>query len=205
LRLAIACLPGLILGLALCGCDRQKAAAPQGGAPVAANAAAPAEEGNDSADATPTGRLDRSHQGTMAPAAGFEDAQGHPTSLAAFRGKPVLVNFWATWCGPCVSEMPTLDGLAARESGGNLQVVAISQDSDPTARRKVDDFFGAHHFQRLQPFLDSQMHLMAALQLDTLPTTILYDAQGREVWRMVGMSDWQDQRAARLITETIPG
>lgn len=198
MRLGIACLPGLLIGLALSGCDRQKAAEPQGAAP-ATNAVANTAEGPE---AYPTGRLDRSHQGNAAPAIAFEDGEGNQTSLAAFRGHPVLVNLWATWCGPCVSEMPTLDALAAREAGG-LQVVTISQDLD--GRQKVTDFFAAHRFERLQPNLDKEMRLMSALHLDTLPTTILYDSQGREVWRMVGMSDWTDQRAARLLTEADAG
>jgi thiol-disulfide isomerase/thioredoxin len=203
LRLTIACLPGLALGLALSGCDRQKAAEPQGAPPAAtAQANASGNEAGGEAEAYPTGRLDRSHRGTAAPAAAFEDGAGHQTSLAAFRGHPLLVNLWATWCGPCVSEMPTLDALAQREAGG-LQILTISQDTE--GRRKVGDFFAAHHFSRLQPYLDKEMRLMSALQLDTLPTTILYDSQGREVWRMVGMSDWTDQRAARLLLEADAG
>jgi thiol-disulfide isomerase/thioredoxin len=204
LRLVIACLPALLLGLALAGCDRQKASAPQGEAPAAANAAAnmaagaaPAEEGY------PTGRLDRSHQGEHAPEMAFEDGQGQPVRLSAFRGRPLLVNLWATWCGPCVIEMPSLDALAAREGDG-LRILAISQD-DPDGRRKVTDFFAAHHFARLEPFLDGRMQVMQALRVDTLPTTVLYNSQGEEVWRMTGMTDWQDQRTARLLLEADAG
>ena len=203
MRLVIACLPGLALGLALAGCDRQKASAPQGEAPVAANASAngtaaagPTEE------AYPTGRLDRSHQGEHAPDTAFEDGQGQPVRLSSFRGKPVLVNLWATWCGPCVVEMPSLDALAARQ-GDAIRVVTISQDTD--GRQKVTDFFGAHHFARIQPYLDGRMELMTALRIDTLPTTILYNSQGVEVWRMTGMSDWQGERAARLLLEADAG
>jgi thiol-disulfide isomerase/thioredoxin len=200
LRLVIACLPALLLGAALTGCDRQKAPAPQGEAPAAAdeaaNAGAPAE------DAVPTGRLDRSHQGEHAPDMAFEDGQGQPVRLSAFRGRPLLVNLWATWCGPCVVEMPSLDALAAREAGG-LKIVTISQDTD--GRRKVTDFFAQHRFARLEPYLDSRMQVMTALRVDTLPTTILYNSEGVEVWRMTGMSDWQDQRAARLLLEADAG
>ncbi len=169
------------MALALAGCDRQKGQAPQGEAPVTANAAAPAQH-------YPTGRLDRSHAGTAAPDVAFEDPQGRPVNLSVFRGRPLLVNLWATWCGPCVVEMPSLDRLAARE-GEALQVVAISQDMD--GRQKVTDFFAARDFTRLEPYLDGAMALMVALRLDTLPTTILYDAEGREVWRMTGMAEWE--------------
>ena len=195
MRPVIACLPALLTVLALLGCDRQKAAEPQGTAPEAANAAA-------AAPAYPTGRLDRSHAGTAAPNVSFEDPQGRPVNLAVFRGRPLLVNFWATWCGPCVVEMPSLDRLAARE-GETMQVLAVSQDSG--GRQKVTDFFAARSFRRLEPYLDGEMALMAALGIDTLPTTILYDAEGREVWRMTGMAEWEGERAARLLTEAEGG
>lgn len=201
MRLVIAFLPGLFIGLALAGCDRQKAAAPQGGAPQAANASSAAAT---PAEPYPTGRLDRSHAGTPAPDVLFEDGEGEPVRLSVFRGRPLLVNMWATWCGPCVVEMPSLDALAARE-GATLQILAVSQDSDDNARTKVGDFFRAHRFVRLEPYLDRQMGLMTGLGLQELPTTILYDSEGREVWRMTGMADWQGARAASLLREASAG
>jgi thiol-disulfide isomerase/thioredoxin len=205
----IALLPGLLIGLALAGCDRQKAADPQGNAPQAAPApagpanAAAAPAGAPGHPSYPTGRLDRSHAGTTAPDTVFEDGNGRSVRLSAFRGRPLLVNLWATWCGPCIVEMPSLDALAMRQ-GETVKVLTISQDAD-NGRRKVADFFAARNFQRLEPYLDSRMDLMMGLRLDTLPTTILYDAQGREVWRMTGMADWSGERAARLLREADPG
>jgi len=192
LRPAIFSLPALVVALASAGCDRQKALEPQANRAAAA-AAAPA---------FPTGRLDRSHQGNAAPDLLFKDGEGRPVRLSAFRGRPLLVNLWATWCGPCVVEMPSLDALAAH-SGDELEIVAISQDLD--GRQKVADFFAAHRFSRLEPYLDPRMQLMPALGLDTLPTTILYDAEGREVWRMTGMADWQSERTANLLREAGAG
>jgi thiol-disulfide isomerase/thioredoxin len=197
------------MAFALAGCDRQNASAPQGNDTNAAQAAAPAAPagagGNDAAHAQyPTGRLDRSHAGTAAPDLAFQGPDGRPARLSAFRGRPLLVNLWATWCGPCIVEMPSMDALAGRQTDDQgLQIVAISQDAD--GRQKVTDFFAAHHFQHLQPYLDSEMGLMFALGLDTLPTTILFDSQGREVWRMVGMADWQSERIARLLLEADAG
>ena len=193
MRLVIAFLLGLVLVPALAGCDRQKAADPQGEAP--ANAAGVAAS-------YPTGRLDRSHAGTPAPDALFEDPHGRPARIADFRGRPVLVNLWATWCGPCVVEMPSLDALAARE-GEALTVLALSQDLE--GRAKVTDFFAQRDFARLEPYLDPELRVMTALGIDTLPTTILYDAEGVEVWRMTGMADWEGARAARLLTEAEGG
>jgi thiol-disulfide isomerase/thioredoxin len=213
LRLAILLLPGLTMALALAGCDRQNPAAPQGnGANAAMGAAPPAPPGNEAGGAEanaaqahyPTGRLDRSHAGTAAPDVAFEGPDGRPARLSAFRGRPLLVNLWATWCGPCIVEMPSLDALAGRQvEGQGVQILAISQDME--GRQKVTDFFAARNFRRLQPYLDKEMGLMTALGLETLPTTILYDSRGREVWRMTGLSEWGDERTSRLLLEADAG
>jgi len=157
--------------------------------------------GGAAAESAPANRLDRSHAGTPAPAAAFEDPRGSAVTLADFRGRPLLVNLWATWCGPCVIEMPTLDALAA--SGDSpLQILAISQDAD--GRAKVDAFFAERRFSALEPYIDPGLRLMSGLGVDTLPTTILYDKDGREVWRMTGIEDWRSPRAAALIAEASP-
>jgi thiol-disulfide isomerase/thioredoxin len=176
--------PILLLGLALGACDAGKQE-PAADAPAASNAKAE------------TGRLDRSFAGTPAPRSIFEDPAGEAITLADFQGKPLLVNLWATWCPPCIAEMPTLDALAVREKG--LQVLAVSEDLG--GRDKVSAFFAARRFARLQPYLDPGLSLMTELKVDTLPTTILYDARGREVWRMTGMADWSGPRAAKLLGE----
>ena len=183
-----------LLGLLLAGCDRQKGQTPQGGeAPsgwAGPKTAQPAQN-------HPTGRLDRSHAGAAAPAGLFEDPDGEPASLADFRGKPVLVNLWATWCGPCKVEMPSLDALAARDAG--IKVLTVSQDAD--GRDKVDAYFAQNGFKALESYLDPALGLMMELRVDTLPTTILYDGAGKEVWRMTGMEDWEGARAAGLLKE----
>jgi thiol-disulfide isomerase/thioredoxin len=177
---------------------------------LAAAACRPAPEQNQAApeppawagpkEEVPTGRLDRSRAGKLAPATGFEDPDGKPVNLADFRGRPLLVNLWATWCPPCIAEMPTLDALAARE-GDRLKVLTVSQDLD--GRDKVEAFFAKQGYRNLETWLDPQMALMEALKVDTLPTTILYDARGREIWRVVGMEDWASGRAALLLKEGI--
>src|SRR3546814_16105193 len=116
-----------MLGLFLAGCDRQKADTPQGGG-------APSQwAGPRTGEERPTGRLDRSHAGTPAPVASFETPEGEPTTLADFRGKPLLVNLWATRCAPCIEAMPTLDALAARERALQVLVVRPALDGRETA------------------------------------------------------------------------
>jgi len=178
----------MLLALAACGEDGEST-----------NASGPDQPGWSGPPQAPaTGRLDRSHAGESAPATAFEDPDGAPASLPNFRGKPVLLNLWATWCAPCIAEMPTLDRLAARE-GDRLHVLTISQDLD--GREKVEAFFAKQGYRNLETWLDPQMALMTGLKADTLPTTILYDARGREVWRVIGMEDWESGQAALLLKE----
>ena len=194
LRLSIVCLLGLAGTFALGACARDNGEAVQGNS-------------NAAAEASPRGPvpgvLDRSHAGTAAPNVTFEDENGRPTSMSAFRGRPVLVNLWATWCGPCIIEMPSLDALAQRE-GEALQVVALSQDM-VAGRDAVTRFFAEHDFRALEANLDKEMGFMTALRLETLPTTILYDAEGKEVWRMTGRAEWDSDRVARLLDEAEAG
>lgn len=176
--------------LAVGACDNQS---PQVEQPAAATAA-PIE---DVVVEEKIGTLDRSHAGEAAPPASFQAPDGASVTLAKFDGKPVLLNLWATWCAPCVAEMPTLDRLATRE-GDALQVLVVSQDLK--GAELVTPFFRKAAFRTLKPYLDPGLALSTAFQAN-LPVTILYDAQGREVWRMVGGMDWTSQTAAELIAE----
>ncbi len=169
------------------GCDRQSGPKQQA---EGTNVAAPP------ASHVKLDKLDRSHKGEAAPAIPFVDAGGTKRTLADFRGRPVLLNLWATWCAPCVKEMPTLDALAVRE-GDRLQVLTVSQDFEPA---KVAPFFAERKFSKLQPYLDTETAFSTQLGVN-LPTTILYDSAGREVWRVLGDTDWAGDVAAKLIAE----
>lgn len=149
-------------------------------------------------------KIDRSQAGLVAPNATFQTPEGASTTLAAFRGKPALVNFWATWCAPCLKELPSLNALAVRERG-RLAVVAISQDSDGddgTAAQKADAFFSKARLGALGAYVDAENALMVQLGLQGLPTTILYDAKGHEVWRVAGDADWTGAAAGKLLSSS---
>ena len=130
----------------------------------------------------------------------FNAPDGSPVTLAKFQGKPLLVNLWATWCGPCVKEMPTLDRLAARE-GARLKVLTVSQDSKGAG--VVTPWFAKNSFKHLEAYVDAENLLGLTYASGMLPTTILYDAEGKEVWRVVGGMDWDGPRANTLLAETL--
>jgi thiol-disulfide isomerase/thioredoxin len=182
--------PILLIITLIAGCDKQSPPAPQ---PKAA----------DAAPATPevVGVTDMSNRGLAMPAASFFAPDGRAVTLASFKGKPVLVNLWATWCGPCVAELPTLDALAGR-AAGRLEVIVANQDNRET-RPRVDSFWATKAFAHLQPYLDPDYHLDTAFGTGQLPTTVLYDKDGKEVWRVVGAMDWDGPRANTLLAEVL--
>lgn len=162
---------------------------------------APQRPPNHGAPSVPEGQVkgvDRTHNGTAAPVIRFNDPAGRATSLAAFAGKPTLVNLWASWCAPCVKELPTLDRLARTEAG-RINVVAISQDDAPHA--SVVAFLQKHGIRSLQSYQDPKMSLSGALDAEVLPTSVLYDANGKEVWRYVGDQDWTSAAASGLLAQ----
>ena len=191
-RALIVCL----LGLAVAGCDRKSPADEQANV-VATDEVAPAPDEVKAGPTAPVDKLDRSHKGETGPAVSFIAPDGKPVTLASFKGKPLLLNLWATWCAPCVAEMPTLDAAAATLAP-KVQVIAVSQDLQGT--EKVAPFFAAKKFATLKPYLDPKLGLSLAYQAN-LPTTILYDSTGKEVWRMTGGYEWNTPAAAKLIAE----
>ena len=155
----------------------------------------PANESAATAEAGPHKGVDRGHKGQPLPAIRLDDG----SALGGPAGKPFLVNVWATWCAPCVKELPTLDRLAEREKR-SLGVIAVSQDDAPHA--SVVAFLDKLNIKNAATHQDSKMALSGALGPDTvLPTTILYDAEGKEVWRYVGDLDWTGPEAAKLLAE----
>lgn len=185
----------LLLGCAplFAACDRQSEEAPQ----EAISAPGTSGAGSESYAGSETmGRLSVEYRGSAAPDLTFSNAEGQSVSLSDFQGQPLLVNLWATWCAPCIREMPTLDALADRHQG-RLKVLTVSQDFQ--GADVVRPFFAENEFDNLEPWLDSQNTMMLALATDTLPVTVLYDADGAELFRIYGGMDWSGERAQTLI------
>jgi thiol-disulfide isomerase/thioredoxin len=150
------------------------------------------------AEAGPVKGVDRTHKGQPFPKVRFGDSDGTQTSFEGFKGVPTLVNIWATWCIPCIKELPTLDKLAGADKT-KLWVVPISQDT--ADRTSVDAFLKKIGLAGFNVYYDPTMSVSGAMNLEVLPTTIMYDAQGKEVWRYVGGLDWTSPGAAKLLAE----
>ncbi len=131
------------------------------------------------------------------PAVSFKNAAGETVRLADFRGRVVLLNFWATWCPPCVREMPSLDRLQAMIGGKDFTVIALSLDRRGLER--VGPFFEEHGLDSLTQYIDPRSRVAAALRVSGLPTTLLIDRAGREVGRMIGPAEWDSPEAFTLI------
>lgn len=127
----------------------------------------------------------------------FRDAEGRLRSLAQFRGRVVVLNLWATWCGPCREEMPTLDRLQARLGGTELQVVALSLDHQGAAAvRKFYRDIGVRH---LPLYIEQPSgQALSALNINGIPATLLLDRQGREIGRRLGAADWDSPEMLEL-------
>lgn len=187
LPLSLTCAFALLVG----GCDRQSAAPTQ-----PEEAAAPQAE-------QLSGTLDRSFAGEEMPAVELVDPAGETLALAGTKGTPVLLNLWATWCAPCVVEMPLLDELAG-ELGGEVRVLTVSEDMK--GAEAVVPFFEQRGFANLPRWMDPKNDLAIAYGGGAaLPLTVLYDAQGREVWRIMGGYDWGSAEARELVAEAAGG
>lgn len=131
----------------------------------------------------------------------FKDGAGKELRLEAFKGRPVLLNIWATWCTPCVAEMPTLDRLQAIFGKDQLVVMALALDRGGEA--KVPSFYQRHGIKNLDLFLDTTGQAMFTLKLRGLPTTILLNAKGEEVGRVEGDLDWAAAETVQFLSERL--
>lgn len=133
------------------------------------------------------------------PPLSFVDGEGRRADLSHFAGRVVLLNLWATWCGPCVKEMPSLDRLQAQMGGDAFQVVALSLDRG--GRTAVEPFYKKTGVEHLTVFLDPGSESMKALSLRGLPTTILVDPEGRELGRVEGAVEWDSPEVVAFLRQ----
>lgn len=197
LRLAAGIAGGALLGLAIAG-PVLYASGPQAGP------AATGEANRARTAASPAGSpaVMALHDAPRpVPELRFEDGDGRPLALAEFRGKVVLLNIWATWCGPCRAEMPTLDRLQATLGGPDFEVVALSIDR--AGVDAVDRFYAQIGVKHLGRYIDVTAKTGRDLGAYGLPTTLLVDREGREIARHVGPAEWDTPSMTTFFREQL--
>jgi len=127
----------------------------------------------------------------------WRDEGGNEVTLADFRGKVVMVNYWATWCAPCIRELPSIDRLQAELGGEDFTVVAINIDRG--GKGVAAPFAERLALKNLALYLDPRNLTTRAIGVNVMPTTIIYDRAGQEVGRMEGGAEWDAPEAKALM------
>ena len=121
----------------------------------------------------------------------FLDKNDKKINIKEFNGNLLLLNFWATWCGPCKEEMPSLDRLQVNQNLSNLKIFAINVSQE--SKKKVDSFFEDLNIENFDPYFDAPTTLAKTFSLRGVPTSILIDKDGKEFARIMGSIDFNDQ------------
>lgn len=145
------------------------------------------------------GKLEPAEKPKPIPTVAFNDANGARHTLAEFRGRYVLLNLWATWCAPCVQELPALAGLQAAVPPGQLTVVAVDVGRGTPADASA--FLHAHHAGALPVYIDSDIAFIRVFGAFGLPLSILIDPQGHEVARAMGPGEWDSPQAVQYFKD----
>lgn len=133
--------------------------------------------------------------GGMLRDAPMQGLSGSSRLLSEFRGKPLIINVWASWCGPCRQEMASLERLSQRHGGKQFTVIGISTDDYPDAAKA----FLKKYKTTFSHFIDSRLFLENMLGADRIPLTLLVDAQGRVLDKFYGAKEWDSPAALALI------
>jgi len=125
----------------------------------------------------------------------MQGLNGPPRKLSAFRGRPLIINVWASWCAPCRQEMASLERLAWQDHASRFAVIGISTDDYPDKAQRLLKGSNA----TINHYIDRQLELENMLGATHLPLTVLVDAQGRVVDKIYGAKEWDGPEALRLI------
>ena len=137
------------------------------------------------------------------PDISFVDAANAEVSLDQYRGKYVLVNFWATWCAPCRKEMPSLSALQAEFGGDDFEVVTIATGRNPVAGMRR--FFEEVGVDNLPLYRDPKQQLARQMAVLALPVSVILDPEGREIARLMGDADWHGDSARAIVSALVGG
>lgn len=131
----------------------------------------------------------------------FFTATEEPLTLANFKGHGLVLNFWATWCAPCVREMPSLDRLAKALRGSGIEVIAISEDRK--ALKKVPPFFADTGIKNLDLYFDVRGALSRKIGAEGLPTTVLITPDGVILGRVMGALEWDSHEVESYLRKAL--
>ncbi len=139
--------------------------------------------------------------GSPPPEETFTVGDGEPARLADYAGAGVVLNFWATWCAPCIEEMPALDRLSAMADPAVLRILTVSSDRGgaPVVRR----FYARQGIEALPVALDEKSRLAREFGVLGLPTTILLDGSGQEAGRVIGIAEWDHPDTVAFLKDCI--
>jgi len=124
---------------------------------------------------------------------------GPPRMLSTFRGKPLIINVWASWCGPCRQEMSSLQRLSQIDTRKQFRVIGISTDDDAIAATE----YVVKSKLSFENFVDHQLLMENMLGANTIPLTLLVDANGRVLAKIRGSRDWTSPAAIALVEKTL--
>ena len=125
----------------------------------------------------------------------LQGLNGPPRKLSEFRGRPLLINVWASWCGPCRDEMASLDRLAWLEPARHFSIIGISTDDDPD---RAKEWLKASN-STINQFIDARLQMENMLGATRIPLTVLVDADGRVVDKIYGAREWDSPESLQLI------
>ena len=131
----------------------------------------------------------------------FYNSNSDPIILKSFSGGLTLINFWATWCAPCLEEMPSLSNLQKIKGDNNFKVITIATMRNSS--KSVDNFFKKMSIENLTRYQDPKGKLARSLKIAGLPLTILLNKDNEEVARFIGDADWSSPQALKLIEKAI--
>ncbi|TMJ66781.1 MAG: TlpA family protein disulfide reductase [Alphaproteobacteria bacterium] len=169
--------------------------------------AAPAPAATDAGDAdipdrTKLGEFVPSSQPFAAPTISLTDSDGHTLELSALRGKLVLVNLWATWCEPCLREMPSLERLQSR-LGERIAVLAVSEDRG--GNKAVEPFIAKLGLKSVKIYIDPKSEVGHAFGARGLPTSFLIDREGKVLGRVEGAAEWDSPKILGVLEPLLSG
>jgi len=136
-------------------------------------------------------------QPAVLPELPFTTPEGGEKTLAAYEGRYVVLNFWATWCAPCLRELPSLEALNKAFNSSEFAVVTLATGRN--APQAIDRVFADKDIQTLTRYRDEDMVIGKAFDVRGLPVTLILDPQGREIARMKGEAEWDSPSALAIV------